>query len=700
MPASAATAAERAPRRARYLIARDTPRRGEILAALGVAALAVHVLFAQLTIVLTAALYGVGKISRWRPLWLAAPGGAGLIWVLAIGPAAAVAGLTAGPRQVAAYLGAVPGEPGRLLHLGTAFGGLGHWLPRQLPLALVLAAAEVAVACWLSWLHADERSAAPPRAGLIVAARRKYSAATVRAGGVVTREGGCLGVDRAAGGLAAVSWREAEGGVLAAGAGPGHGQAGPGLPGPGPAGAGYGPAETTFQLVHAAIRRRKPVIAVDLTGNRWLAGSLAAVCDAAGAPFRQFGEAGQACYEPLRGGDPARAASLVLGMIDWSQATGQHRRTCAAYLGDLFAVLAVAPGDPREPVLDDVVRLLSPVALRTRLGRLPGHDPQRGALADRVAASACLAEADPAALPALASQLTALRAAAPGRWLRPGSSRISLGQVLRERAVCLFALDHGLQGGPASMIAGLVAFDAMALFAELRGIGVSGDGVAWLSGCEVLERPALAELVAGGSRTGMAVLLSTMAEAAAASLAADVNVVAIHQLADPAAAGQLATLALAGAGPGLPGYAVPPPGRLVPAGQAAAGMAGGHYPAAGMAGGHYPAAGMAGHDPAPAVPGAVPLAASGAGLAGRAVPAWAQRMPTPASAGSPATGEVAVQQGLAGNHPFQRDGSTAVSAESLLRLPAGAFALLVKGPRRRLLPQCQAVPVRMPGPRA
>jgi len=711
MPASAVTAAERAPRRARYLIPRDTPRRGEILAALGVAALAVHVLFAQLTIVLTAALYAVGKISRWRPLWLAAPGGAGLIWVLAIGPAAAVAGLTAGPRQVAAYLGAVPGEPGRLLQLGTAFGGLGHWLPRQLPLALVLAAAEVAAACWLSWLHADERSAAPPRAGLIVAARRQYSAATVRAGGVVTREGGCLGVDRAAGGLAAVSWREAEGGVLAAGAAVGHGRAGPGLPGPGPAGAGadgYGPAETTFQLVHAAIRRRRPVIAVDLTGSRWLAGSLAAVCDAAGAPFRQFGEAGQACYEPLRGGDPAWAASLVLGMIDWSQATGQHRRTCAAYLGDLFAVLAVAPGDPREPVLDDVVRLLSPVALRTRLGRLPGHHPQRGALADRVAASACLAEADPAALPALASQLTALRAAAPGRWLRPGSSRISLGQVLRERAVCLFALDHGLQGGPASMIARLVAFDAMALFAELRGIGVSGDGVAWLSGCEVLERPALAELVAGGSRAGMAVLLSTMAEAAAASLAADVNVVAIHQLADPAAAGQLATLALAGAGPGLPGYAVPPPGRLMPAGQAAAGMAS-HYPAAGMAGGDYPAAGMAshypaagtvGHDPAPAVPGAVPLAADGAGLAGRAVPAWAQRMPTPASAGSPATGAVAVQQGLAGNHPLPSDSGPEVSAESLLRLPAGAFALLVKGPRRRLLPQCQAVPVRMPGPRA
>src|SRR6266581_3462653 len=130
MPASAATSAERAPRRARYLIPRDTPRRGEIVAAFGVAALAVHMLFAQLTMVV------------------------------------AVAGLTAGPRQVAAYLGGIPGEPGRLLHLGSAFAGLGHWLPRQLPLALILATAEVAVARWLSWLHGG-RSAAPARPGLI-----------------------------------------------------------------------------------------------------------------------------------------------------------------------------------------------------------------------------------------------------------------------------------------------------------------------------------------------------------------------------------------------------------------------------------------------------------------------------------------------------------------------------------------------------
>jgi hypothetical protein len=76
MPASAATVAERAPRRARYLIPGDTPRRGEIAAASAVAVLVAHVLLAQLTIMLAAALYGSARPAGGaRCGWpLAAPG--------------------------------------------------------------------------------------------------------------------------------------------------------------------------------------------------------------------------------------------------------------------------------------------------------------------------------------------------------------------------------------------------------------------------------------------------------------------------------------------------------------------------------------------------------------------------------------------------------------------------------------------------
>ena len=151
-------------------------------------------------------------------------------------------------------------------------------------------------------------------------------------------------------------------------------------------------------LAHAGIRRRKPVIVIDLTGSGWLAESLAAGCAAAGSPLRSFSAAGPGYYEPVRGGDPAQAASLVTGMIDWSGSTDQRRSTCTAYLTGAFAVLAAAPADLRMPILDDLSGLLDPAALRARLSRVPAYHPRRAALAERVGASLRQADADPAAL--------------------------------------------------------------------------------------------------------------------------------------------------------------------------------------------------------------------------------------------------------------------------------------------------------------
>ena len=140
-----------------------------------------------------------------------------------------------------------------------------------------------------------------------------------------------LGADWRTGRAVEVPWQAAEGGVLVGGADPGVVSA------------------ASFQLVHAAIRRRKPVIVVDLAGTAGLAGALGAVCADTAAPLHVFGAAGPGCYDPLRGGDPARKAALVMGMIDWTSSTDYARRTCSSYLNDLFAVAAAAPGDPRDP---------------------------------------------------------------------------------------------------------------------------------------------------------------------------------------------------------------------------------------------------------------------------------------------------------------------------------------------------------------
>ena len=483
---------------------RDAPHHGELIAVIALVLLLAHLLLAQLTLLLAAVMYVIDRVTRWRPEWLAAPAGAGLVWVLAIGPSRAVSDFTAGPRHVLGYLGGIGGHPGHLLHLSDAYAGLAHWLPEQFPLALILAAAEV---LGLSWLQRRLGGGRPWRAGLIVTARRRATAAALRSGaGVVTRDGCCVGVDVTTGRPAAISWREAEGGVLCAGTAVG---------------------QSGFALAHAAIRRRKPVIVIDLTGSPRLAESLAAACTEPGAPFSCFGPAGPCCYEPLRGGDPARAAALVMATIDWTDVGDQQRRSCAAYLTDALAVQAAAPGDRRLPVLDDLVGLLTPDGLRERAAQIPPYRSRRDVLADRVAVSARLLQADPSMVAAPAAQLPRLRASALGRWLGPGpegTPRVSLGQTVRDRGVTLFSLDRGADDNAAAMIAGLVVADLTAVCGELAGMSVPGDSLAWINGCEVAGQRALADLVRIGHGAGMAVVLGTGPGDTADRLAAEVNV--------------------------------------------------------------------------------------------------------------------------------------------------------------------------------
>jgi hypothetical protein len=517
---------ERIPRRGRYLIPKTTPRRAELIAAASLAALVAHLVFAQLTIAVAAAGFAIAKVTRWRPQWLAIPAAAGVIWALAMGPARAASGFTAGPRQVVAYLGGVGGEPARVLHLGAAFGGAATWLPRQLPLALVCGAAEAALLLWFSWLHTDEWQLPEPRPGAVVAVRRWYVARAVRGGGVVTRDGACLGIDGTTGGRAALSWREAAGGVLCTGA------------------AGTGTTTTSLQLVHAAIRRRKPVIAVDLAGDRQLAEWFTIVCAAAGAPLQTFGAAGPGYYEPLRGGDSGRRTALVTGMIDWVGTADQYRRSCGAYLNDLFAVTAAAPGDPRTSVLDEVLHLLNPAALRARAELVPSFHPHRQALIDRVKVSASLFESDPQTAAALSAQLTELRSAPIGRWLAPPPAElpggaVDLGQVLRRRGVAAFSLGPAC-GRAARTIASLVAQDVTACFGELRKLGVAGDGLIWFDQCGAVPPGVLAELTARCAEAGVPTVLTTTSGPAAQRLADHVNTVVIHRIGDPVMAERFA----------------------------------------------------------------------------------------------------------------------------------------------------------------
>jgi hypothetical protein len=556
MPARVVTDTQQMPRRARYLVPRDVPRRGEFLAAFLVLVVLAHVLFAQLTIILAVLFCLVTRVTRWRLSWLVGPVIIGVAWTLAVGPRAAAAGFADGPARVAAYLGASGHQAAHLVHFNAAFTGIGSWLPRQLPLAVVAGAAEAAVIGWLIWLHTDEWNVPPARPGLLAAARRTTTRRTIRAGGVVTRDGACLGVTAGSGTRVTVSWAELAGGVSVCGS------------------AEQDVLATSFQLVHAAVRRRKPVFVLDHTGDPGLPRQLAAVCAAARAPLQVFGDAAAgpsdpqlrpACYEPFRRGDPAQRASLVAAMVSWDGPGSQYRRSCVAYLEDVFELIDAAPGDPRVPVLDEVLHLLNPTAMQARLEHVPAVYPRRDVLAERTRVSVSLLHSEPATTAQLARQLRELRASAPGRWLRPPvrdpAAEIDVGRTVTQRGVVLFRLAGTPEQAGSAMLTRLVVQDLLAAGTALHRIGVDADAIVWLAACGSMPRAAVTDMIARGPGIGLPVLADTTYAPAAAELAELTNVVVVHRVTDAPAARHLAEVTGAAdlgnpaepGGPGTPG---------------------------------------------------------------------------------------------------------------------------------------------------
>jgi hypothetical protein len=257
-------------------------RRAELAAALGLLVVLAHLLLAQVTLVLAVLGVITGRVSRWRPLWLAVPAVAGAAWTAQLGVGRAVTGLVSGPRQVLAYLAGAADHPERLARPGAAFSGAGHWVPAQLPVALLLAAGEVAAVGWLGrggWLGASAWPA-DYRPGLIVALRRRRTVADLAAGEVVTRAGCALGLETATGRPAEIAWSQAQGGVLSVGAG--HRAA----------------ALAALPLACAAARRHQTLIVIDLAGRPWLGGAVADACAAADIRLARLGPYEPGPYEP------------------------------------------------------------------------------------------------------------------------------------------------------------------------------------------------------------------------------------------------------------------------------------------------------------------------------------------------------------------------------------------------------------------
>jgi hypothetical protein len=148
---------------------------------------------------------------------------------------------------------------------------------------------------------------------------------------VVTREGAALGVVPGTGAIAELRWAEAARGMLIAGA------------------AAQDVTLAGLQLVHAALRRRKPVIVLD-PGGAAIARALDAACAATGTPLAAVGAsaAGPAVrVAATAGAGPGNAVAASASGL-WGRSPAQEHE----------------PGDPAAGELGRVVRERSAALLR------------------------------------------------------------------------------------------------------------------------------------------------------------------------------------------------------------------------------------------------------------------------------------------------------------------------------------------------
>ncbi len=382
MRAQVAGPSERSPQRSVAVDPANVSRGGEVAAALATAALLGQLLFAQLTLVVAVILVLFGRATRWRPHWLVVPATAGLAWMLAEGTDPALAGFVAGPRSLAMALV----HRGRLTRFAAVVGGAGHWLPGQLPLALLAGTAEAGLLLWLGWRGAAPASQAWRR-GLIAMLRRRANVAALSAGQTVTAEGWSAGVETGSGRRATISWTEAEHGVLASGARVAE------------------PVQASLSAVCAALHRRKGLLVLDLAGN-------APVCDLVAGLSRSL--AGVTA-SPLPAGPAAgRAASFGQAVL---------RRE----------IVLVPAGGSGVAAMADLAGVLSRMAeLRLRgdaLAWINGFGAEHAAalreliaLGPQTGLSVLLSTANPAAAASLAEAVDVIIAAGPmhhelSRWL-------------------------------------------------------------------------------------------------------------------------------------------------------------------------------------------------------------------------------------------------------------------------------------------
>jgi hypothetical protein len=244
---------------------------------------------------------------------------------------------------------------------------------------------------------------------------------------VLTRNGCALGVVRATGAVAELRWAEIAGGAVVTGP------------------AATEVAVTCLQVVHAALRRRKPLVVIDPGDDRAIARAVAAACAATGTPLR------------LGGGVTAGAGSAGAGSAGAGSAGAGSAGAGSPGAGSAGAGSAGAGSAG---------------------GGSAGGGSAGGGSADAGSTGAGSAGAS------------------------SPDAGVDLVGVVSDRSAVLLPADS-------PQLAELACASVARLAAELRRIGVDGDGLVWVPSGESLPGQALAGLIRDGGGAGLPVLIGT-----------------------------------------------------------------------------------------------------------------------------------------------------------------------------------------------
>jgi hypothetical protein len=417
-------------------------RPGELPAGLATAAIVGQLLFAPVMLLGAMVLVIVGRVSRWRPTWLAVTTAASVIWLFASGLLPAVAAFTAGSQHLASFVLAAATHPRMFAHPGVVVAKAAQWSAMGLLVAIVAACAEAWLVLWLGWWRPGARSESRWvwRPGLVAAVRRRMSAAALRAGHTGTRDGCAVGVAIETGKLASFTWAEAMHGVLLTGA---------------------DRDVSGLAITCAALRRRKTVVVLGCAGLSADAGANGdrdAVADRVVRLARSFnvpvivagaGSAAAAIGRAIR-----RREAVLFAAPTGAQDTDKIRRAAA----DLTTVLSgLRDLGLRADCLAwlDGVELLDPASVRElqALAPLTGvgmvlSTADSAAAAQLAATSGVLAIGQPVGIDlelALAARLRDAGGWAPDPIWRPRKQRR---RGARPGGVTMIASSSGLDGSP------------------------------------------------------------------------------------------------------------------------------------------------------------------------------------------------------------------------------------------------------------